>query len=222
MSAQDLSSDGREVEDLLPFYAAGSLRPAEARRVEAALAGDAELRRRLALVEEEMGATIALNEAIPAPSSATLARLMERIEAQAPRPAPEQGLLERLGAFLAGLGPPRLAMAGLAAALLVAVQGAALIGLVASREPTGFETASSGAQPDARIDLTIIFQDEARAGAIAALLQREGLAVVRGPLPGGLYQLQATAGPLSAEASARLVEALRRETGLIRMASPVR
>ena len=52
------SDDDRALANLLPFYATGKLSLEDMRRVERALAGDAELRRELALVEEEHVATV--------------------------------------------------------------------------------------------------------------------------------------------------------------------
>ena len=52
----------REIEELLPWHAAGTLSRRDAQHVEEALARDPELARRYALVREEFGETIHLNE----------------------------------------------------------------------------------------------------------------------------------------------------------------
>ena len=49
-----------EIEELLPWHAAGTLSRADARRVEEALASDPELARRYALVCDEFGETCLL------------------------------------------------------------------------------------------------------------------------------------------------------------------
>ena len=59
----------REIEELLPWHAAGTLSRRDAQRVEEALARDPELARRYALVREELGETIHLNESLGAPSA---------------------------------------------------------------------------------------------------------------------------------------------------------
>jgi anti-sigma-K factor RskA len=64
-----------EIEALLPWYAAGTLSRRDAQRVEEALARDPELARRYALVREELGETIHLNETLGAPSARTLENL---------------------------------------------------------------------------------------------------------------------------------------------------
>ena len=69
---QKMSAD--DIEALLPWYAAGTLDRHEADQVEAALAADMQLARRLDLVREEMTEAILLNEALGVPS----ARVMEK------------------------------------------------------------------------------------------------------------------------------------------------
>ncbi|MDT9136264.1 hypothetical protein RSW15_24330, partial [Escherichia coli] len=64
------NENGRsEIEDLLPWHAAGTLSAREAQSVEAALARDPELKRRYELVREELAQTIHLNETLGAPSA---------------------------------------------------------------------------------------------------------------------------------------------------------
>ena len=59
----------RDIEDLLPWHAAGTLGRRDAERVEAGLAADPELARRFELVREELAETIHLNETLGAPSA---------------------------------------------------------------------------------------------------------------------------------------------------------
>jgi anti-sigma-K factor RskA len=60
----------REIEALLPWYAAGTLSRRDADRVEQTLAGDCELARRYDLVRKELAETILLNETLGAPRRA--------------------------------------------------------------------------------------------------------------------------------------------------------
>jgi anti-sigma-K factor RskA len=229
MPTAELSKAARDVEDLLPFHAAGSLSASDRARVERALAADAELRRRLALIQDEMAETILLNEAVRGPSPQALGRLMAAVEAEpaqvrhqaaAAATAIRTGLAERFAGWLQALQPRRLAYAAAAAAVVVALQAGALVGLIASRDGGSFETASSGQQAAARADLTVIFTDQATAAEISALLSRSGLVIVRGPLPGGIYQLQASGAAPDRAGLERLIQALRAEPSLIRLASP--
>src|SRR5262249_15634313 len=80
-----------EIEELLPWYATGTLDGREAKRVEQALAGDRELAQRYELVRRELAETTRLNEALGAPSARAMEKLSAAInaeEARAPRPRP--------------------------------------------------------------------------------------------------------------------------------------
>ncbi len=74
-----------EIQLLLPWYAAGTLQPADKARVEAALATDPALRASLSRIEEEREEDVQLNQSLPPPRSAQLDALMRRIESDAPR-----------------------------------------------------------------------------------------------------------------------------------------
>ncbi len=75
----------QEIEELLPWHAAGTLSRRDAQRVEEALARDPELARRYALVREEFGETIHLNETLGAPSARALEKLFAKIDAEPAR-----------------------------------------------------------------------------------------------------------------------------------------
>src|SRR5216684_7802319 len=75
---QKMSAD--DIEVLLPWYAAGTLDAREADQVEAAVAADAELSRRLDLVREEMNESILLNEALGVPSARVMENLFKAID----------------------------------------------------------------------------------------------------------------------------------------------
>ncbi|MDK9698212.1 MAG: zf-HC2 domain-containing protein [Siculibacillus sp.] len=204
-----------EIEDLLPWYANGRLTPAERRRVEAALTTDPELARRLELVREEMAEAIAANEAILPASSRALDRLMAGIEA-APRPARpfaavKAGLMDRLGDFLASLTPRRLAHVAAAVAVVVAIQAAALTGLVGERSGATYGTASQGEVVAAGPTLLVAFAPEARIEAVSALLKRHGASLAEGPKANGFYRLRLAEG---ADAAA-VAEAMKTESGLV-------
>src|SRR4051794_32955222 len=140
MSANARETD--EFEALLPWYAAGALPPAEAARVEAALARRPDLRASLARVEEDREETIALNERLGAPSGRAWERVLAAVEVE-PRKA-------SLGARLAnwfGLGegarPERLAWTGGAATAVIALQTVAIVVLAPGAAGPDFQTASA-------------------------------------------------------------------------------
>ena len=89
MTAINKQHARHEIEELLPWYATGTLSGREAERVEQALAGDHELRTRYDLIRRELAETIRLNEALGAPSARAMEKLFAAInaeEARAPRP----------------------------------------------------------------------------------------------------------------------------------------
>ena len=74
-----------DIEELLPWHAAGTLSRRDTQRVEEALARDPELARRYALVREELGETILLNETLGAPSAHAMEKLFAKIDAEPAR-----------------------------------------------------------------------------------------------------------------------------------------
>ena len=93
----------KSVELLLPWHAAGTLSRRDAERVEQALANDPELARRYALVREELGETIHLNETLGAPSARAMEKLFAKIDAEPVR-KPKVSL--NLGALADRLSSP--------------------------------------------------------------------------------------------------------------------
>jgi hypothetical protein len=230
MTKQPLSNAGKAVEELLPFYAAGVLSPSELAEIKRILAVDAELRRRLVLIEEEQTEAILLNEGIAGPSTQALDKLMAAISAEPEKPGARfglgAGLAQRLGGWLQALTPRQAAFATAAAALVLAIQAGALVGLMVKRDDTGgFQTASHGAgQVASQIAaagsaFTVIFQPDAKAADIAALLERIGARIVDGPRAGGIYRIQVGDKGLDATASAAIVAWLRAEAALVRLVS---
>src|SRR5687768_3699490 len=88
----------QEIEELLPWHAAGTLSRRDAQRVEHALRNDADLARQFALVREEFSETIHLNETLGAPSARAMERLLAGIEAES---GPARAPRVSFGAWLA-------------------------------------------------------------------------------------------------------------------------
>jgi len=113
----------QEIEELLPWHAAGTLSRRDAQRVEDALANDPELARRYALVREEFGETIHLNETLGAPSARALEKLFTKIDAEPERrQTVSLNLGNRIGEFFASLSPRTLAWSASAAAIAILLQ----------------------------------------------------------------------------------------------------
>jgi anti-sigma-K factor RskA len=213
--------DRREIEELLPWYAAGTLDADEAQQVAAALAGDPELRRRLALTREEMGEAVLDAELLGTPSPGALDKLMARIEAEpARRPGRAMSLLDIGGRLAAWLSPPVLGWATAAAALLVVVQAGILTTRLVPDAPVQYSTASGPRATAAGSFALVAFQPDATAQAIAKLLEAKKASIVDGPRPGGLYKLRIGEAGMAKTDADKAIAALRAETGTVRLVLP--
>src|SRR3954452_8258461 len=82
LSKKMLEQEPSEIELLLPWHAAGTLNPRDARRVEEALARDPELAKHYVVIREEYAGTIALNESLGAPSARAMTKLFAAIDGE--------------------------------------------------------------------------------------------------------------------------------------------
>jgi hypothetical protein len=210
----------QEIEALLPWHAAGTLSQRDAQRVEEALANDPELASRYALVREELGETIRLNEALGAPSARALETLFAKIDAEpARRQAASLGLGGRITGFFASLSPRTLAWSAALGALLLVAQAGVIGAVLFYRQSSTFQTASlsmndrvmtrslSGkvAAPRALVR----FAPDARMSDITALLDNYEASIV--DAKGGLFRLQFGDGAMTKDRVARLITRLQNE-----------
>ena len=183
----------QDIVELLPFYATGSLEEDDRLRVEQALAEDADLRETLAQVRRErdvlaIGAASMARSNRPA-SGERLARLLERIDAEAPvppvaaqvRPAQQR---KSISDFFSRFGSPRLRGAFAIAAMAVIALQTGIIGYMA--RPTADQNYQVLSGPDeaaADVAPQILLQPAqgARWDDLAALFEREQLRVVAAP-----------------------------------------
>jgi len=222
----NIAADPKRValEELLPFYANGRISAADKARVEKALAADAELAQRLEIIREDMAETILLNESLGGCSPRALDRLMAGIEAE-PRQQPllaraRGGLLSWLGSWLAAQPPRRLAYAGAAALVLIAIQGAALTSYVLRGAGSGFETASvPGAQSSDRYVL-LSFAPEAKAGDIAAFFKRYDASVVDGPRANGFFKVRVGGATLTPAQVDAIAARMKAEAAIVSFVAP--
>jgi len=206
------NEDGRsEIEDLLPWHAAGTLNPREAQSVEAALARDPELARRYELVREELAQTIHLNETLGAPSPRAMTALFAKIDAEPARTAaPSINLAARIREFFASLSPRTLAWSEGAAALAIVLQAAVIGGIVLKEQNAGYRTASvSGTASGEGSYALIRFQPQASAADITRFLETNKLSIAGGPAAGGLYRARIAATKLPAADLDRRVQSLQ-------------
>jgi anti-sigma factor RsiW len=209
--------EGTEIELLLPWYAAGTLSPREAQRVESALAGDPELAKRYDLVCKELGQTIELNEALGAPSARAMQALFAKIDAEPTRAPVSSPWGGRLRAFLAGLSPRTLAWSASAAVLAIVLEAAVIAGIVVNGNGAGLPESYRAAaarlpSPAAASYAVVRFQPQATAAEIGDFLASNKLSVAGGPSAGGLYRVQVSSKKLSQPDLADILKKLQQNS----------
>lgn len=220
MTKQD--TNRAEISMLLPWYAAGTLSPAETRRVAAAIDRDPELARRLEEIREEATETLALNEAIPAPSRRAADRLFAAIDAeQAANPRiykPKFSLTGWLTETISAARPRTLALAAAAAVAVIALQAGLIAGsMVEPRQ--GFETATAPQTLSDGPHILVNFVPSATVSDIETLLKSVGGTIVEGPRAGGLYRIRIAQEPGQTGVD-RVIQVLRDKPEIVRFAAP--
>jgi hypothetical protein len=201
-----------DIEELLPWHAAGTLSRRDTQRVEEALARDPELARRYALVREELGETILLNETLGAPSAHAMEKLFAKIDAEpARKPAVSFNIAARVSEFFASLTPRTLAWSASAAAIAILLQAGLIAGIVIKdRSPGGYETASAPTtNPGVGAFTVIRFAPQASSDDITKFLEANKLQVAAGPMAGGLYKVRVSMTGLPKGELARIVKQLQ-------------
>jgi hypothetical protein len=203
----------QEIEELLPWHAAGTLSRRDAQRVEDALANDPELASRYALVREELGETIRLNETIGAPSARALEKLFAKIDAEpARRQAQSLNLGSRIGEFFASLSPRTLAWSASAAAVAILLQAGLLADIMLKETKTGYETASAPTTDPGVGAFTLIrFAPQASWDDITKFLEANKLSIAAGPMAGGLYKVRVAVTGIPKGELANIVKKLQQD-----------
>jgi hypothetical protein len=218
----------RDVEDLLPWHAAGTLGRRDAERVAAAVVADRELARRLDLVREELAETIHLNEGLGAPSVRAMQKLFAAIEqdgATSHRRRASFALAGRVSEFFSGLSPRTLAWSATAAALAIVLQAAVITSVVlkGSSVPRAYETAS--AEKPASVtaqqgtDVLVRFAPQASAADITKFLQGHEATIVSGP-NGDFYRVRVATTRLPKDKLDALVKTMQGERNVIGFVVP--
>jgi anti-sigma factor RsiW len=200
----------QEIEELLPWHAAGTLNRRDAQRVEDALARDPVLARRYELVREEMLETIGVNETLGAPSARAMDALFKKIDAEpARRPARSFNLAGRFSEFLASLAPRTLAFSAAAAVLALVLQAGVITGVLLNENtPGGYQTASAPASGSFAM---IRFAPQATAADITRFLDANKLSIASGPAPGGLYRVRVAATGLPKAELSQILKQLQQD-----------
>jgi hypothetical protein len=201
-----------DIEDLLPWHAAGTLSPHDTQRVQTALAEDPELARRYQLVREELAQTIHLNESVGAPPARAVEGLFAKIDAEPARtPSISGNLGTRIRDFFAALSPRTVAWSAAAAALAIVLQ-AGVIGVVLVNENNGrgYETASAPSVMSGDGTYALIrFQPQVSAADITRFLDANKLNIAEGPLAGGLFRVRIAPTKLAKTDRDRLITTLQ-------------
>jgi hypothetical protein len=208
-----------ELESLLPWYAAGTLRRRERQRVEEALRTDTELARHLDLVREELAETIHLNETLGAPTARAAERLMAAIDAEVTRKHVPGAAAGWLTGFFANLSPRTMAVAASFAMLAIALQSVAIVDIFTRPQSAPSQLGadkglvlSGGQGAEHKNAFAMVrFAHQASAAEITKFLQTYQAALVDGPTPGGLYRVRVAMTSLAKEELARIVARMRQD-----------
>lgn len=190
-ATKEEAPERQEIDELLPWHASGTLSRRDAQRVEEALARDPELARRYALVRDELGETIHLNETLGAPSARARDKLFAAIDAEPARSRVSSGGRSRFAEFFAGLSPRTLAWSATAAAVAILLQAGILADLMLKETKTGYETASAPTTNPGEGAFTLIrFAPQATSDDITKFLEANKFSIAAGPMAGGLYKVR--------------------------------
>jgi hypothetical protein len=201
-----------DIETMLPWHAAGTLSRRDAARVEEALESNPELARRYAMVRDELGETILLNETLGAPSAHAMEKLFAKIDAEPARKmASSVSLGARLTSFFASLAPRTLAYASAAAVVALLLQAGFIANMVIKdSSPGGYVTAStSSSDPGVGAFTMIRFVPQATQDDVTKFLEANKFAITAGPLPGGFYKVRVGSTALPKADLAAIVKKLQ-------------
>ncbi len=201
-----------DIEALLPWYAAGTLRRRDRQRVEEVLRDDAELSRQIDLVREELAETIHLNETLGAPPPQVMDRLMAAIDAEtlAARRPVQGAAATWLTGFFANLSPRTMAVAASFAVLAIALQSFMIVDVFTKPQASG-ETAGVSIEHHHGTFAMVRFARQASAAEITNFLQNYQATLVDGPTPGGLYRVRIAMTSLAKEELGRVISRMRQE-----------
>ena len=218
-SRKAVEQEPGEIELLLPWHAAGTLNARDARKVEEALARDAELARQYAVIREEYAGTIDLNESLGAPSARAMQKLFAAIDAEpVRRRAVSRDLAARFAGFFSSLSPRTLAWSASLGAFALVLQAGVIAAVLMNDRPASFQTASlsmnepitrnlSAAPPPRAL---VRFTPDARVGDITALLDKYQASIVDGA-KGGMFRLQFANTSMSKDEFSALLGRLQNE-----------
>jgi anti-sigma-K factor RskA len=215
---REKASDREEIENLLPWHAAGTLSRRDAERVERALARDGELARRFDLVREELSETIHLNESLGAPSVRAMEKLFAAIDAEGGRKRKPGFALElrtRIAEFFTAFRPRTLAFAGAAAALVILLQAGIIGNMVFKSDEATQTLASAPPSKVESVDLLVTFVPQATTEQVTKFLHDHHATIVDGPKGLGTYRLRFDADGSPKEETDRVVREMQQSRNIV-------
>ncbi len=203
----------QELELLLPFHTTGRLTPSEATRAERYFSDHPD---RWQLLSEEKDAVVAGNEAISARRVHSFARVAAAISATRDQPVMSRGVFGAIRWFFDRPSAQSVRWVGAAAAVLIAIQTAAIGTLLVAQSSNQYATASGGSvlREPGRL-VTIRFADGATAPAIATLLAGLDMRIVDGPVGGGLFTIRIGPQGMSDAERDRAIASLKARRDLV-------
>jgi anti-sigma-K factor RskA len=213
VTTNDQNIEPAEIEALLPWYAAGTLRRRDRQRVDEALRNDPELARHAELVREELAETISLNESLGVPTARAMDRLMAAIDDEAlaaRKRASARAVAGRFATFIAGFSPRTLAIAASVACLAIALQASVLVSVLT--RPSAEQIVATNETAHGHGTYAMVrFAREASAAEITRFLENYQATLVDGPRPGGFYRVRIAMTTLAREEFVRVVSRMRHE-----------
>lgn len=222
MMTNEQDIEPTEIEALLPWYAAGTLRRRDRQRVEAALHDNPDLARQAELAREELAETISCNESLDVPTARLMDRLMAGIDEEtrtAPKPASPRVVAGRFATFIAGFTPRTLAIAASVACLAIALQASVLVSLL-TKPATEQGVAANDTMHGRGTYAMVRFAREASAAEITRFLESNQATLVDGPRPGGVYRVRIAMTKLARDEFSRIVSRMRQDR-VVASAEPV-
>ena len=216
----DTTTERDDIEMLLPWYVTGKLDAADRTRVEAYLTSTPDLARQVDLIRAEQTEARRVNEALRAPASLTVERLLAAV------PGPHKaGAMSRVAtmirAFFTMPSAGMVRLAATAAGVVMLLQAATVGYLLSERPSAGYQQASGG--PSATLPgrfALVRFADAATAKEIATTLADLEMSVVEGPRQGALFRVRLGEADLSDDARDARIDALRRRTNVVSLVTP--
>jgi hypothetical protein len=212
MSNSDDEPDA--IEALLPWYATGRLGEADRKRVEDAISLRPELRVSLRTIEEDRDETIALNEGLGAPRPEVITRILANLPPHPQRPS----ALSALAALIGVGNSPRLLWAAAVAAIVIVLEGGAILALLPLRTGGGQTYQTASAPPQAGAEALVGFAPGATIDQISTFLKERHGSIAEGPRS-GLYRIRFGDRRLGGDEMTALLKSLT-ASPLVRSALP--